>query len=81
MKAAWVSGIKDKDEKNRIKNEYESSRFLLDRFIKLLIRKEIASIKRMQDPKVYDKPNFNHYVADQLGFQRCLKEIINLIKE
>ena len=81
MKTTWIKGIKDKEIEKRIRNEFEGSRFLLDRLIVMLDEKSDISNKKIRDEGVYDKPKFEWYIADQLGYQRCLEDIKNLIKE
>ena len=80
MQSIWTAGI-DKDIGKRIKAEFEGSRLLLDRKIEVIKTKEETSINKIRKEDIYDKARWDSYVSDQLGYQRYLKEMVNLIKE
>jgi len=80
MKKIWTASL-DEENAKRIRAEFEGSRFLLDRLFVILKSKQGESLGKIRDEKVYEKPLFSEYIADQLGYQRCLRDIINLIKE
>ena len=80
MQSIWTAGL-DEVTSRRIKSEFEGSRFLLDRLIKILEIKGEDSLNSIRSKGIYDKPNWEMFVADQLAYQRSLKELINLIKE
>ena len=80
MKAIWTTELL-KDEAERIRNEFNASRYLLDRLIVILEGFEKESIRKTQSEKLFTLPSWKDKVANELGVQRALVRIIEHIKE
>ena len=80
MKAIWTKDLSEEDA-DRIRNEFNASRYLFDRLIVILEGFEKESIKKTQSEKLFTLPSWKDKVANELGVQRALVRIIEHIKE
>lgn len=78
LKSVWYDGL-DEDQKKDLRADFISSSILRKRLVKLLNDKIDTKRKAVRNDQNYDKPNWENYVADSLGYERALAEIISLI--
>ena len=80
MKTSWLQGL-DPDVAKEIKADYLSSRLVRGRLVQLIEERISASHKNSVLKDGYESPNWAFKQADQVGFERALREIISLIKD
>lgn len=80
MKTVWLDGLDD-DQKKEIKGDFKSALILRKRMKKLLEDKIETKRTSIRKDTNYDKPNWENYVADGIGYERAINEIINLIED
>lgn len=78
MKTSITSGLNDL-QASEIKSEYQGSSMLRKRLVELLIKKQEISLKKRRKIDIYDSPNFALLQADQIGYERAIDELIELI--
>lgn len=78
MKTSITSGLNEL-EASEIKAEYLGSPMLRKRIIELLIQRQEKSLKERRKKDCYDSPNFALIQADQIGYERAIDEVIQLI--
>jgi hypothetical protein len=78
MNLKWV---KHSDDKDRIKSEVESSRFLFDVLESILEEMNVNSLKKMRSDNIFNKLSWKDSVAFELGYQMAIDHIKELIKE
>lgn len=80
MKKSWTEGLEPELEKV-IRGDFKSSLIIRNR-LKTLIEKKIESARTASLSKAdYEIPNWAFKQADGIGYERALKEIIDLIIE
>ena len=65
----------------RIKEEFESSSYLRETIKNVLIDAIEQSNKKIRYEGIYKLMFWKDYVADQLGYQRALKEVQQLLED
>ena len=80
MKTTWTEGLSPEDAK-RTKEDYVKSAALRNRLVTMLNKRADAEMSASLAKKGYDSPNWSLLQADLVGYQRCIKEIINLITD
>lgn len=78
MKTVWTKGL-DNDQIKDLRADFVSATVLRKRLIELLNDKIETKRVSMRNDENYDKPNWNYLMADSLGYERALNEVINLI--
>ncbi len=69
----------DKDKHEEITSRFLENEDLINA-VKTAINEKISdSFSRMTATSSYNNPSWAYYQADQLGYQRALKELIDLI--
>lgn len=80
MKTSWTQGL-DPDIAKEIRGDYISSKLVRNRLIKLLEEKIKESHTASVLKTGYDNPNWAYKQADNVGFERALREVVNLISD
>lgn len=78
MKQSWTTGLAP-DAQKELRGDFISSQVTRKRLIKLLEDKIEASQTTSLSKDGYDVPNWACKQADNVGYQRALKEVIDLI--
>jgi len=78
VKSTWLEGLDD-DQKNELRGDLISSQLVRKRLTKLLEDKIDTNRTAVRKKENYDKPNFSVLVADSIGYERALSEIISLL--
>lgn len=78
MKSNWYTGL-DESQKKDLRADFISAQVLRKRLTKLLEDKIETKRISMRNDENYDKPNWNYLMADSLGYERALNEVISLI--
>lgn len=73
MQSVWFSGPKDKD---KVKQDFAVA-YNAFRQLSVILSKKIKG----NSPSDYDKASWPYYQADLNGYNRAMKEVLNLIKE
>ena len=79
MKTTWTDGLED-DQKKELKGDFISSQLVRKRLTKLLNDKIDANRISVRKKENYDLAHFPALVADSIGYERALAEIISLIE-
>ena len=80
MKTVWTDGL-EPDVEKEMRGDFISSRLVRKRLKKIIEDKIDTKRASVRKDSGYDKPNWENYVADALGYERALYEIISLIEE
>lgn len=78
LKTTWYTGL-DEDQKKELRADFISAHLLRKRLTKLLNDKIETKRTMMRNDENYEKANWNYLMADSLGYERAMNEIINLI--
>lgn len=78
MKKSWTDGLEPELER-QIRGDFTSSLVLRNRLKDLIKHKIAESHTNSLTKDGYDVPNWAFKQADQVGFERALKEVIDLI--
>lgn len=78
LKTTWYTGL-DEDQKKELRADFISAQLLRKRLIKMLEDKIDTKRTMMRNDDNYDKANWNYLMADSLGYERALHEVISLI--
>lgn len=80
MKAAWTAGLEEQRTKD-IRGDFKSSLIVRKRLKEILEGKIETSLVSMMNKNNYDTANWSYLMADNVGYARAMREIINLIIE
>lgn len=78
LKTVWYTGL-DEDQKKELRADFISAQVLRKRLTKMLNDKIETKRTMMRNDDNYEKANWNYLMADSLGYERALQEIISLI--
>lgn len=78
LSSQLLRGIK-RDEVEKYKQYLIHNKELLDRIVGILKNKVQTSSNEMRSQVAYDKASWPYYQADQLGYQRALTEMVNIL--
>lgn len=78
MKSCWTKGLNDQ-EKSDLEGSYKAATLLRKRLIEVLKDKAEVSNRNARSKVTYDNPNWAFLQADNVGYERCLYEIIDLL--
>lgn len=79
MKTVWTEGL-DTKMALEMRGDFISSHLVRKRLTKLLEDKIDAKRKFIRKDERYDTPNWDKLVADSLGYERALAEVISLLE-
>lgn len=77
MKTIWFQDIKDKEDQEQFKKSVLGSKIVLDKLIQIVYTK--AKIGEGSTSTDYESPSWAYRQADKIGYQRALKEIIDIL--
>jgi hypothetical protein len=77
---AWTANLSP-DEVKRLVSQLRESDTIRERLISILDQRMRASVNDQHSSKNYDSPNWAYKQADAVGYQRAMKEVINLLTE
>lgn len=80
MKNSWVKGL-DVDEVSDIESNFKASAVIRRRLTDILKDKIEVSNKNARNKTSYDNPNWAYLQADNVGYERALYEIIDLLSQ
>lgn len=80
MKSSWLKGL-DKDAEKEMRMAFTSSLILRQRLARILLEKEELARNNNRKSENYECPNWAYKQADLLGYERALREILNLIEK
>lgn len=79
MKSSWTKGL---DEQGRLdlESSYKAATLLRRRLVEVLLEKAEVANRNARSKIAYDNPNWAYLQADNVGYERCLYEIIDLLQ-
>ena len=80
MKTSWTQGV-GKELAVDIKQNYKESLVLRRRLRELLEKKMSTSWRSSQSKDGYSSPNWAYTQADARGYERAMREILELISD
>lgn len=80
MKVSWTNGL-SAEQANDIKSSFIGGALLRRRLKDLIDNKVESSRGSARSKYTYETPNWAYIQADQVGYERALYEIIDLIGE
>lgn len=75
----WISHLKDSKERADFEGYVRNSVSLFERLKEIIDNKIDTARKEGLSSKSYDKPSWPMYQADKVGYERALREILELI--
>lgn len=78
MKSSWTKGL-DEQAKLDLEGSYKAASLLRRRLVEVLKEKAEISNRNARSKVTYDNPNWAYLQADNVGYERCLYEIIDLL--
>ena len=78
MKAAWTAGLEEQRVKD-IRGDFKSSLLVRKRLKEILEGRIETSLIAMTNKNNYDIANWSYLMADNVGYARAMREVINLI--
>ena len=82
MNLKWTnSRYNDDKNKDRIKQEVKASVYMFEVMNNILEDMNEESLKRMRSDNIFNKLSWKDSVAWELGFQKALDQVQQLIKE
>jgi len=79
MKIGWTKGL-EPDHAKEIRGDFISSHLVRKRLKKMLEEKIDTSHASLRQKDIYEKPNFGVLVADSIGYERAMAEVISLLE-
>lgn len=79
MKTRWIEGL-EQDRILELRGDFISSHLVRKRLTEILKEKITTSHGSLRQKDIYDKPNFGIIVADSIGYERAMTEIISLLE-
>jgi hypothetical protein len=80
MKAAWTAGLEEQKTKD-VRGDFKSSLIIRKRLKEILEGRIETSLIAMTNKNNYDIANWPYLMADNVGYARAMREVINLIIE
>lgn len=78
MNLTWLDGLDD-DQKKNVRADFKSALILRKRLKEILEDKIDTKRVAVRKDTNYDKPSWDNYVADSLGYERAMSEVISLL--
>jgi hypothetical protein len=78
MNKVWSKGL-DPDQEKELRGDFLSSLLVRKRLVKILEDKIESSIKGSRSKANYDTPNWDRSIADSIGYERALAQVIDII--
>jgi hypothetical protein len=80
MKISWTQGV-DKERAIDIKQNFKESTVLRKRFFELMVELIDSNRKNQVSKVLYDNPSWPYLQADRAGYERALRDMIDLFSE
>lgn len=80
MKTSWTAGV-DKERSIDIRQNFKESTVLRKRFFELIFEMIESNRKTQVSKSLYDNPNWPYLQADKAGYERALRDMIDLFSE
>jgi hypothetical protein len=77
--SSFNSHLKDEDERNSFYTAFDENTLLRGTIYKTIEEKLKSSIKSSEAEDIYDSPNWDRVIADNLGYRRALREVLTLL--
>jgi hypothetical protein len=75
-----IEHIRDPEKRREVMGQYSATKYILDETLRRVVQKKLdASIKASEDPEKYKSANWRDQDADQFGYRRALREILDLL--
>lgn len=78
LATTWTKGL-DPEAAKDIRQEFIISKVFRDRLVSVLNEKIDSKRKEVRNANNYDKPHWDKYLADSIGYERGLEEVISLL--
>lgn len=78
MRTTWTAGL-NKQQSEELKKDFGQSVFLRKRLTDMLESRIKSAREKSISPDMYSSPSWAHIQADNVGYERGLREIINLL--
>lgn len=75
MKAAWFKGCKTQEQKDKVRQSIMSNRDSL-LHLESILESMLEDRPTTMD---YDSPSWSHKMADRIGYNRALTQVLDLI--
>lgn len=79
MKSIWLDGLEE-DQRKELKGDFISSQLVRKRLSKLINDKIETNRVGVRKKENYDVAHFPALVADSIGYERALVEILGLLE-
>ena len=79
MKSTWLDGLEE-DQKKELKGDFISSQLVRKRLGKLINDKIETNRTGIRKKENYEVAHFPALVADSIGYERALVEILSLLE-
>lgn len=80
MKVAWTSKL-DKEVASGIRQSYKEALLIRKRLTEMLEEKSKVSVRSSHSKDGYECANWAYKQADARGYERALREVMDLLKE
>lgn len=79
MRTVWTAGLKG-NELSEIKKDFAQSIYLRKRLTDILQGRIESTREKLVSSDTYMSPSWAHLQADGVGYERALREVINLLE-
>lgn len=79
MKTVWTKGLA-KDEAQQVEDAFNGASLMRLKLVEILEQKYDSCDKSSLAKANYDSPNWAFVKADEVGYKRCIQEILSLLK-
>lgn len=80
LNSHWTSHLSSAEDKKEMESRVIEARFILERLDDVVKRKMEASIKEMRKTSNFSDASWTHEMANELGYQRALEELLTIIR-
>tara|TARA_R110000765_G_scaffold84660_3_gene163678 strand:+ start:420 stop:668 length:249 start_codon:yes stop_codon:yes gene_type:complete len=79
MKSSWTKGLTI-DDKKLMEGYFNGSLLLRDKLTKIVEDKILSRDRSLHSLALYESPCWSHLQADGMGYERALREVLELIE-
>jgi hypothetical protein len=80
MKTSWLQGL-EKERAIDVRQNFKESLVLRKRFFEIVYEMIESSRKAQVSKDLYESPSWGYQQADRIGYERALRDILELFKE
>lgn len=80
MKTSWLQGV-EKERSIDIKQNFKESLVLRKRFFEIIYEMIETNRKGQISKSLFDSPNWAFHQADRVGYERALRDMLELFSE